>query len=39
LLNYAGSVMRDNEEGYKAQIEMAQKEGDPIYQHDKNLAR
>jgi len=36
LLNYAGSVMRDNEEGYKAQIEMAKKAGDPIYQHDKN---
>jgi hypothetical protein len=28
--------MRDNEEGYKAQIEMAKKAGEPIYQHDKN---
>jgi len=36
LLNYAGSVMRDNADGYKAQIEMARKAGDPIYQHDKN---
>jgi len=36
LLNYAGSVMRDNAEGYKAQIEMAKKAGEPIYQHDKN---
>ena len=36
LLNYAGSVMRDNADGYKAQIEMAKKAGDPIYQHDKN---
>ena len=36
LLNYAGSVMRDNAEGYKEQIEMAKKAGEPIYQHDKN---
>ena len=36
LLNYAGGVMRDNAEGYKAQIEMAKKAGEPIYQHDKN---
>jgi len=36
LLNYAGSVMRDNAEGYKAQIETARKAGEPIYQHDKN---
>lgn len=36
LLNYAGSVMRDNADGYKAQIEMAKKAGEPIYQHDKN---
>ena len=36
LLNYAGSVMRDNAEGYKAQIETAKKAGEPIYQHDKN---
>ena len=36
LLNYAGSVMRDNAEGYKAQVEIAKKAGEPIYQHDKN---
>ena len=36
LLNYTGSVMRDNAEGYKAQIETARKAGEPIYQHDKN---
>ena len=36
LLNYTGSVMRDNAEGYKAQIETAKKAGEPIYQHDKN---
>ena len=36
LLNYAGSVMRDNADGYKAQIETARKAGEPIYQHDKN---
>ena len=36
LLNYAGSVMRDNAEGYKAQIETAKKAGEPVYQHDKN---
>jgi len=36
LLNYAGGVMRDNADGYKAQIEMAKKAGEPIYQHDKN---
>ena len=35
LLNYAGSVMRDNAEGYKSQIETAKKAGEPIYQHDK----
>ena len=28
--------MRDNAEGYKAQIETARKAGEPIYQHDKN---
>ena len=36
LINYAGSVMRDNAEGYKAQIETAKKAGEPVYQHDKN---
>lgn len=34
LLNYAGSVMRDNEAGYKAQVELAQKAGLPIAQYD-----
>ena len=36
LLNYAGSVIRDNGDGYKAQVEMAKKAGEPIFQHDKN---
>ena len=36
LLNYAGSVMRDDGEGYKAQLETARKAGEPVYQHDKN---
>ena len=36
LINYAGSVMRDNAEGYKAQLETAKKAGEPVYQHDKN---
>jgi hypothetical protein len=35
LLNYAGSVIRDNGEAYKAQIELAHKAGEPIYQHDR----
>ena len=35
LLNYAGSVIRDNAEAYKAQIQLARKAGEPIYQHDK----
>ncbi len=36
LLNYAGSVIRDNADGYKAQIELAHKAGEPIFQHDRN---
>ena len=36
LINYAGSVMRDNAQGYKAQLETAKKAGEPVYQHDKN---
>ena len=36
LLNYAGAVIRDNGDGYKAQVELAKKAGEPIYQHDKN---
>ena len=36
LLNYAGSVIKDNEAGYKTQVEMARKAGEPIYQYDHN---
>ncbi len=36
LISYAGEVMRDNTEAYKAQVTSAQKAGMPIYQHDKN---
>jgi len=36
LLNYAGSVIRDNGDGYKAQVQLAVKAGEPIYQHDRN---
>ena len=36
LLNYAGSVIRDNADGYKAQIDLATKAGEPVYQHDRN---
>jgi hypothetical protein len=36
LLNYAGAVIRDNADGYKAQVELARKAGQPIYQYDKN---
>jgi len=35
LLNYAGSVIRDNADGYKAQVALAVKAGEPIYQHDR----
>jgi hypothetical protein len=35
LLNYAGAVIRDNADGYKAQVELARKAGQPIYQYDK----
>ncbi len=35
LLNYAGSVIRDNSDGYKAQVQLAIKAGEPIYQHDR----
>lgn len=34
LINYAGEVMRDNPEAYKAQVASAQKAGEPIYNHD-----
>jgi hypothetical protein len=36
LLNYAGSVIREHGEDYKAQVELAREAGEPIYQHDKN---
>ena len=36
ILNYTGSVIRDNEDGYKAQIALARKAGEPIIQHDKS---
>ena len=35
LLNYAGSVIKDNADGYKAQVALAVKAGEPIYQHDR----
>ena len=41
LLNYAGSVIKDNGDGYKAQVALARKAGEPIIQHDRqqlNLA-
>jgi len=36
LLNYTGSVIKDNAEGYKTQVALAKKAGEPIYQHDKS---
>ena len=35
LLNYAGSVIRDNADGYKTQVALAKKAGEPISQHDR----
>ena len=35
LLNYAGSVIKDNADGYKAQVALARKAGEPITQHDR----
>ena len=35
LLNYAGSVIKDNAEGYKTQVALAKKAGEPIIQHDR----
>jgi hypothetical protein len=35
LINYAGEVMNQNTEAYKAQVQLANKAGEPIYQHDK----
>jgi hypothetical protein len=34
LVSYAGEVMRDNADGYKVQVGLAQKAGEPIYNHD-----
>ena len=34
LINYAGEVMNDNAEAYKAQLEQSIKAGAPIAQHD-----
>jgi hypothetical protein len=34
LINFAGEVMRDNPDEYKAQLEQANKAGLPIAQHD-----
>lgn len=34
LLNYAGSVIKDNPEEYKAQIEASRKAGEPIHKFD-----
>ena len=34
LLNYTECVIKDNPEGYKAQIALAKKAGEPIKQHD-----
>lgn len=36
LLNYAGEVIRDNPDGYKAQAEQAQRFGLPLQQYDRN---
>ena len=35
LLNYAGTVIKNNADGYKAQVALAVKAGEPIYQHDR----
>ena len=35
LLSYAGSVIRDNAEAYKAQLQSAKVAGEPIYRHDR----
>ncbi len=35
LINYAGQVMNQNTDAYKAQIELANKAGEPIAQHDR----
>jgi hypothetical protein len=35
LLNYAGSVIRERGEDYKAQVALADKAGEPLYQYDK----
>jgi hypothetical protein len=35
LISYAGEVMTQNTEAYKAQVELAVKAGEPIAQHDR----
>ncbi len=35
LMNYAGEVMTEHTEAYKTQVGLAQKAGEPIYQHDR----
>jgi len=35
LINYAGQVLKENGEGYKAQVALAKKTGEPIIQHDR----
>lgn len=34
MVNYSGEVIRDNADGYKAQLELNRKLGDPIKVHD-----
>ena len=36
LLSYAGAVIKDFADSYKAQVELARKAGQPIYQYDRN---
>jgi len=35
LLNFVGKVIKNNPEGYKAQVALAQNAGEPIKQHDR----
>jgi hypothetical protein len=35
LINYAGEVMTEHSEGYKQQVELANKAGEPIAHHDR----
>jgi len=36
LVNYAGSVIKENGEGYKAQVELGHKAGETIFQYDRS---